>query len=184
MSIPGLPSIKEFVEAMSVAWPVAFAICVASAAVLYANQIGFAYAKELSPGVLTTMFCLAIFSAAVVLTAALRAVLSAPLLVIDWWQEQGRRKARVEMLHGLPSDEHYLMSYMASYGKQAFEAPFGHEKLVGLVQKGLVRRADGQHLAQHWPYYIPDYIWSELQSHPEKFRLPKAPYHRTPLEWV
>ncbi len=169
--MPGFPSLKEFVEAMSVAWPVAFAICLASCGTLLAAYLGVPYATHFPDWLLTMAFLLAIFSGAVCMTTALRGLISAGKKLLYWRWKKKDQAQRLSRLNDLPVHEHRIMAFLCTTNTQVFPMQYSDARLVGLIEKGLINRQPGQHHLLNWPHAVPNFIWDEMRRTPDRFFL-------------
>ncbi|TGP28215.1 hypothetical protein EN875_032170 [Mesorhizobium sp. M2D.F.Ca.ET.232.01.1.1] len=168
-----MPSLKDFIDALSVAWPVALTALIGSTAILAANAYGVVYATGIPGWMLTVLFVVAVFAAGSCFTALVQLVAKAPAWLLKWYRTGVRRKAEIAWLNNLPAHEHRLMAYLFSTNTQAFPYPFGEDRFVGLIQKGLVLRPGGAYQAMSWPHVVPDHIWAEMKKNPAKFRHPQ-----------
>lgn len=181
MSSLGLPSLKDFVDAMGVAWPIALTAFLGSAAVVYGHHEAFPYLVDLPRWSIASFAIVAIFSAAICVT---RIVTKAIEIALSWKRSRligVARLKQVEMLYDLPENEHEIMSYFFSMNMRAFPALYGHSSLVGLRQKGLILTQNGSHPAINFPHYIPDHIWEAMELSGEAFTIPNVKHRRHPL---
>ena len=168
----GVPSLKEFVDAMGTTWPVAAAISLGSAIILAAEGAGVSYVADL-PGYLTTaIFFVAVFAGAVCAVAILQTLLQA----IEKWKHARQVAAiearRIKKLINLPPNEHEIMSWLFSSNTQAFAAELADRRLVPLMQKGLiVQHQDGALSVLDWPHAVPDDVWDVMEENPELFTI-------------
>ncbi|MER8615986.1 hypothetical protein NKG99_03895 [Mesorhizobium sp. M1409] len=165
-----MPSLKDFMEALAVAWPVALTALIGSAVVLTANSQGLSYATGIPAWTLTALFVVAAFAAGSCLVSLLQAVGGLATWCARWNRTRIHRKTQVEWLNNLPANEHRLMSFLFTSNMQAFPYPFAEGRFVSLITKGLVLEQSGQHAAISWPHVIPDHIWAEMKKDPAKFR--------------
>lgn len=172
MSSPlGVPSLKEFVDAMGAAWPVAAAISVGSFGILGAERAGVSYVDGLPDPLKTAVFFLAVFSGAVCLIAILQTLFKG---VASWRakrNEKSLRHKQIAKLLDLPPDEHHIMSWLFSANKQAFPAELADRRLVGLRQKGLIVQEGGTNSILDWPHFVPDHVWEAMHSDSDSFTL-------------
>jgi hypothetical protein len=169
--MPGFPSLKDFVEAMGVAWPIAFAICLASCGTLLAAHLGVPYVAHLADWLQTLVFLLAAFSGAVCLTAVFRELISAGKKLLSLREEKKDQAQRLSRLGNLPDHEQEIMAFLCTTNTQFFPAHRADGRLVGLIEKGLINRQPGEHTILNWPHAIPDFIWDEMRRRPDKFFL-------------
>ena len=167
----GLPSLKDFVEAMGVAWPIAFAIWLGSCAILLAAHMGVTYVAHLPDWLLTLAFLLAVFSGAVCCAAALREFISTGTWLVAGRAAKKDRLQRLIRLNDLPAHEHQIMAFLCMTNTQVFPAQYADARLVGLIEKGLINRQGGQHSILDWPHAVPNFIWDEMRRNPEKFTI-------------
>lgn len=167
-----MPSLKDFIDALSVAWPVALTALIGCVAILAANAYGVSYATGIPGWMLTLLFVVAAFAAGSCFTALVQMAARVPAGLLRWYRTRVRRKAEIAWLNDLPDHEHRLMSYLFSSNMQAFAYPFGEGRFVGLIEKGIVLVQGGAHAALDWPHVIPDHIWAEMKKNPAKFRHP------------
>lgn len=170
-----MPSLKEFLEALGVAWPVALTALIGCAALLAGNAYGVRYATGIPEWVLTIIFAIAVFAAGICMTSILQSIGRGIRWVAKWNRTKKYRTVQLAWLHDLPEHEHAIMSYLLSSNRQAFAYPYGEGRFVGLIQKGLVLSGSGSHSALAWPHIVPDHVWAEMTKHREKF-------HRTPAQ--
>lgn len=171
-----MPSIKDFVEAMSTSWPVALTIFIGSAAALVGEAVGIAYLAALPSWIFGTAFLFAVFSGAIVIVAALQA--------FSAWVGRPFRRRRaeqwkanhVEQLNHLPPEEAHVLVWAVANNTQVFLARVSHERLEPLVAKGYLQMLPGHHSILKWPYRIPDHIWEALRKDadelPERSKIP------------
>lgn len=176
----GFPSLKDFVEAMGVAWPIAFAIWLGSCGILLASYIGVPYAIGLPSWVLTLAFIVGMFSAAICATTALRELIALCGKLLRWRADKTDRLQRLARLVDLPVHEHQIMAFLCITNTQVFPMPYADRRLVGLIEKGLINRQVGEHSLLDWPHAVPNFIWEEMRRHPEKFSIDRR-MHGNPL---
>ncbi|MGX9145921.1 hypothetical protein [Mesorhizobium sp. 128a] len=165
-----MPTLKDFMEALAVAWPVALTALIGSAAILAANAHGVSYAAGIPAWMLTVLFVVAAFAAGSCIVSLLQAIGRLAAWGLKWNRTRIYRNNQVEMLNNLPENEQALMSYLFTSNMQAFPYPFAEGRFVGLIAKGLVLEGSGQHAAISWPHVIPDHIWAAMKENPSKFR--------------
>jgi hypothetical protein len=167
-----MPSLKDFVEAMSTSWPVALAIFLGSSATLIGEAYGIEYLATLPNWLLGTAFLLAVFSGAVLAVSLLRSVLSQiarPFRIrrIRKWKAQ-----HIEKLQRMPTQEIHVLAWVAAQNTQVFLAPLNDAALEPLIAKGYVEIVPGHHSVLDWPHRIPDHVWdfmiNEVAGWPNK----------------
>lgn len=178
----GLPTLKEFVDAISVGWSVALIALIGSAAMLFAHHAGLPYAREINGFVMSLFFVVAVFAAAVCMVQFILAAFRGGRWIVSAWRGYRFRQHQSKWLNELPENEKYILSYFFTGNRQAFPALLGHGRLVGLVQKGLVIPMENQAANQlEWLHTIPDHIWEEMKKQPQKFTLPNFAHANYPL---
>ncbi|MCF6112371.1 hypothetical protein [Mesorhizobium muleiense] len=175
-------TLKDVLDALNSAWPIALTILIASVAILTAAQFDFPYAVALPGWSLSVLFVVAMFAAGSCLTRLLQAAIAGGSYLLKWRRSSVRRRHQLTMLNDLPESEHDLMSYFFTGNQQAFAYHMGEHRLVPLVLKGLIVPQSGQHYVEDWPHVIPDHIWSGMKANPEKFRFDKR--KDNPLRWM
>ncbi len=164
-----MPSLKDFMEAMSTGWPVAVAILVAAVLIVGADQYQVQYVAGLPRVFFAAVFIVGICAFAVCVSKLVVAIVGIP----KWFRrrrlQRERRDREIAWLHDLPNDEGYVMAWLFTSNTQAFSTSFGHKLLVGLIQKGLVLQMSGAHSVLDWPHMIPDHIWAEMGRNRELF---------------
>lgn len=171
LNMPGFPSLKEFVEAMGVAWPIAFSIWLGSCSILLAAYLDVSYVRHLADWFLTTVFIVAVFSGAAWLTAVMRGLLAAGKRYLSRRADREDQLQRINRLNDLPAHEHQIMAFLCTTNTQVFPAQYADGRLVGLVEKGLINRQPGEHNMLDWPHAVPNFIWDEMGRNREKFTL-------------
>lgn len=177
----GVPTLKEFVDAMSVGWPIALAISIGSSFVLLAHHFQVTYVAGLPQWLLALVFILAVFSAGVWIAELVRAAGRGVKFITQKAAMRKTRRRRLEWLRSLPEHEHNVMAFMFTRNTQAFPAMHGHERLVSLIQKGLITVQPGTHSVLDWPHFIPDYVWKEMERNRERFYDQSIMRGRSPL---
>ncbi|MBB5277718.1 hypothetical protein HNR26_003799 [Rhizobium rosettiformans] len=181
MSSVGLPSLKEFVDAMGVAWPIAFAALLGSAAIVYGHHEALPYLADLPRWLVAIFLVVAVFAAAICITRLVTWSIQIFASIGEARRASAVRWKRIQWLYDLPKHEHEVMSYFFSRRMQAFPAELGHGSLVGLTQKGLIVVRTGTHSALAFPHYIPDYIWEAMELQADEFTIPNVEQVRHPL---
>lgn len=181
MSSLGLPSLKEFVEAMGVAWPIAFAALLGSATIVYGHHEALPYLADLPRWFVALFLIIAIFSASICATRLVTKTFEIVRAFKDGRKASAARWKRVQWLYDLPDHEHEVMAYFFTRKMQAFPAEYGHGMLVGLRQKGLIVAQSGQHSILDYPHVIPEYIWEAMELHSDDFTIPNVDKMRHPL---
>ncbi|MBA1140412.1 hypothetical protein [Mesorhizobium neociceri] len=164
-----MPSLKEFLEALAVAWPVALTALIGCVALLAGNAYGVRYASGIPEWVLTVIFAVAVFAAGICIVFTLQSIGRGFRRLGKWNRTRKYRKAQIVWLHNLNDREHAIMSFLFSSNQQALAYPFGEGRFVGLIAKGLVLSGTGAHTAPAWPHVIPDHIWAEMAKYPDEF---------------
>ena len=182
--IPGMPTLKEFVEAMGVAWPIASSMLIGSALLLAANYYGVPYAVNIADWLLSVVFIIAVFSAGICLTQVLLAfarVVSYVRVSLKW---RKTKKRRIEWLHKLPRQEYEVMVYFFSNNRQAFAANVDEPRILALQQKGLIERRSGEHYLESWPFVIPEFVWKEMTRAGGEFTVTNADRLPHPFRFI
>lgn len=175
-------SLKDILDALGSAWPVALTALLGSAAVLVSAHFDVSYATMLPGWVLATFFVTATFSAGLCATKILQAGIAGISYSRRFYRIRQHRARQLAWLRNLPERDHELMSYLFTEKMQAFPYLHGESRFVPLVVKGLVVIQPGQHYVDSWPHLIPDHVWEAMEAEPAKFRFDKR--KENPLRWM
>jgi Super-infection exclusion protein B len=182
--IPGMPTLKEFVEAMGVAWPIASSTLIGSALLLAANHYGVPYAVNIADWVLGVVFIIAVFSAGICFTQMLLAFMKGIAYIRTRLKWRRTKKRRLEWLHKLPKQEYDVMVYFFSNNRQAFSANIDEPRIQALQQKGLIEARPRQHYIESWPFVIPEFVWKEMNRTSGEFTVTNADRLPHPFQYI
>ena len=87
----------------------------------------------------------------------------------------GARKAILGRLNSLSENEHRILSYLVQANNQSFNYRADDWDVQGLVGKGLLRIAAGQHSFFAVPFIVPDFVWSNLRKRRHEFSAAAPP---------
>lgn len=163
-----MPSLKDFIEAMSASWPVALAICLGSSVVLACKSLGVSYLASAPAWLFAATFFAAVLSGSVLAVSALRSAIN----WISHWRKRLRRERleqrHVEKMSELPATEQAILLYALAQGTQVFAAPMNHRLVEPLIAKGYLCIVPGVHDMSEWPHIVPEHIWRALNRDRER----------------
>ncbi|TNB46448.1 hypothetical protein FF124_18185 [Martelella lutilitoris] len=159
-----MPSLKDFVTAMSVGWPIALAALIGSSLVLVAPEIGIPFAPVLPTWVNNILFVISAFSFSIVIAQLFVFVF---MLVRNAIANRRLKSFFSQEISDLSDDERYILKYFLERNERAFTARVIDEKIAPLVERGIIIKAYGQHSVLDWPYQIHPIAWKIMKKNPK-----------------
>ena len=178
-----MPSLKDFVDALRSHWFTAVVALVGCAMIIAGDYFQVPYLNS-SPGfLLTTAVVIGVFSLSIL-------VANLVYLPVAIWKAlrrlRNKRKFRIYLaqeIESAPDIEKYVLAYLITSGRRAFNATIDNKTLSPLVSKGLILRLSGQHSALEWPYMVRIEVWEYLLEYKEQFRIELAKVEGDPFDW-
>lgn len=152
-----MPSIKEFVEALSASWPVALAALLGSSAIVLTKDWGIIPSWGIS-----VAFVIGAFAGAVLIVLMIRSIGS---WIARW---RGRRswermkEKQLIQLGSLSQAETLVAIWAAANRTQVFSAPYFHPAVQALRAKLLIEEIPGSHISDSVPFRFPDHVWEAI----------------------
>lgn len=159
-----LPSLKDILEAVSVPWPVALTIMVASIAILIGDHFRLLYLSGLPQWIPGTAFLTLVLSFSILTTHVVRAVFD---LISEPYRKKRTEKWRKEHIAGLDDlsdNEAYLLAWAVANRTRIFSGPYFNPHTQALKAKGYLIIPGGNHHTSQMPFEIPEYIWKALKE--------------------
>lgn len=150
-----MPSIKEFIEAMSASWPVALAILIGSGAVLVGDYYHLPQLAGVPGWLVGAAYVVAAFSGATIVVGLLRGLVALVTLPFRRMSAEKWRKKHVQGLSDLPPDEASILVWALANGRQVVVVEFFDDRIKALAAKGYLTMVSGNHRANQVPYRIP-----------------------------
>lgn len=159
-----MPSIKDFVEAMSTSWPAALAIFIAGASILISDYVGLKYLETLPNWMPGVAFLVTVLSGGILAVALLQSV--ATLAMRPIWQRRFKaaQRSQIADLENLPEPEALLLAWAVANRTQVFSGPYFNPHIKALIAKGLLTIPPGHHHSDEIPLQIPDHIWTAVKD--------------------
>lgn len=159
-----MPSIKEFVEAMTASWHAAAAAFLGSVFVIIADIFDFRYLKNLPEWVLAATFIVLVFSTAIILVSLLKHGFHLLRKSQLYKRDALKKSGRVQRLRELPDSEWNFLVARVVQSEQVFLARIDDPIVNALKVRGYVHMVGGTHSILQWPYQIPDYVWDAVKN--------------------
>lgn len=159
-----MPSIKEFIEAMSASWPVALAIMVGSCAVLAGDYYDLPQLAGVPDWLVGAAYIVAAFSGATLAVGLLRWMIALATLPFRRMSAEKWRNEHVQGLSDLPPDEVGILVWALANGRQVVVVEFFDDRIKALAAKGYLTMVPGNHRTNQVPYRIPEHVWRALKN--------------------
>jgi hypothetical protein len=180
----GMPTLKEFVDAMSVGWPIAMSVFVACTGLLVADYWQIVYFANAPAWILTVLFVVAVFSGSICATELVRLAARGIRRIWDKMQIEKIKKLQIARLNQLNDSETEILQYLYSMKTQHFPYELGEGRLVSLRQKGLITAASGTNDMMEWPHSVPDHVWNEMAKQHERFFVQRIERRPNPFRYI
>jgi hypothetical protein len=176
-----IPSLKEFIDAMSISWPIALAISIGSGIILVSNEyIHISYVQRLPEWFFTALFIIFIFSLSILIVSIIQTTFRGINILHKNRKHWANLAKHVSQISELPDEEMQILMWAAKHKRKSFVESLHHPQLEPLIAKGFIRVVPGQHSIIDWPYIIPDHIWDAIcliaERVPDEF--PDYPFNR------
>src|SRR5713226_3299828 len=152
-----MPSLKEFLDALTASWPVAAAATLGSALILYLHRIHAPYVEQMPEWATTTIVVVGIYGVFVWLIRILQGIAS---LI----RRRRGRAMRSELirheLNTLNREGAIILFDLVGRNQSSFQASMLNDTVSLLVARGLVNRAPGYFSRVAWPHTIDEDVWA------------------------
>lgn len=159
-----MPSLKDFIEAMSASWPVALTILIGTAAIIIGDAAELPQLAMMPNWVAGTAFIVAAFAAAILVVSAVRGAISLAMAPVrDRRQKQWMAK-HLGGVDKLPPEEMHVLAWAVACRTQIISAPYFDARTKALTAKAYLQVVPGQHHTDNTPFKIPGHIWDEISK--------------------
>lgn len=157
-----MPSIKDFVEALSASWPVALAALIGSSALVLTQVFDLEVTRSIPAWGISVAFVVAVFAAAVLIVSVIRSLGS---LIVRARSKRSWKRMKTKQLAdlaSLPQAEALVVLWAAANKTQVISAPYFHPAIQALRAKLLLEEIAGSHMSNQVPFRFPDHIWEVI----------------------
>ena len=178
-----MPSLKDFVDALRSHWFTAVVAFVGCAMIIAGDYFQVPYLNS-SPGfLLTTAVVVGVFSFSILVANIVYLPIALWKVLKRRWEYKQFKEYLAQEIEAAPDKEKFVLAYLITSGRRAFNAEIHNKTLSPLVSKGLIVKRSGMHGTLEWPYMVRDEVWEYLLANKERFLIEIPDGTGDPFDW-